>query len=72
MGFYMSEKSQTEKMLEMLMNGTPPEKIRAEYPNKGPTITNAIQMFLDKAMPQVRELQRKIGPLESQATTLFL
>ena len=66
----VKKKSQTEKMFDMLMKGIPLEKVRDAYPNRGATLTGAIQMFIEKASPQVKELQRKLGSLASLANTL--
>lgn len=66
----MTKKTQTERMLSMLFSGVPPEKVRAEFPKRGVTLAKAIEIFLEKATPQVGDLQRKIVPLESQVKTL--
>lgn len=52
------------------MKGVPAEKIRQEYPNRGATLTKAIQKFLKWAPPHLNELLEKIAPLESKAKEL--
>ena len=66
----MAEKTQTEKMFDMLMEGVPPEEVRATYPQRGATLTKAIQMYLDRASTQIIELQGKVEPLKFQVKNL--
>ena len=57
-------------MFDMLMEGVPPEEVRAKYPQRGATLTKAIQMYLDRASTQIIELQGKVEPLKFQVKNL--
>ena len=52
------------------MEGVPPEEVRAKYPQRGATLTKAIQMYLDRASTQIIELQAKVEPLKFQVKNL--
>jgi predicted nucleic acid-binding Zn-ribbon protein len=64
------EKTQTEKMFDLLVSGVSPAKVREKYPRRGATLTKALQKYIDWALPRIRELQIKGDPLALQAKTL--